>query len=218
MNNDFVTRLTKDRLLCFCDECVNMANQDDSYDVTNTLNQMVSLVEMLKNITAIKNKQNEDKIVKVICGLCSTQSSSLSKECVGLIGNKNDHYSLKNGSSEMSFIKNESRNKVLLSALMSFCNLKPCNLETVPDRKIKGLCIAYESILNCRNVKVITLPALGKNLRILKLTHNKSLVNSIAYPSGGKYMTIQGLANVKLPELQPPSQDFISTDDNMQVG
>ena len=34
---------------------------------------------------------------------------------------------------------------------------------------------------------------------------------------GGKYDTVQTVAEQALPELNPPKGDFVSTDDNLQV-
>ena len=101
---------------------------------------------------------------------------------------------------------------------MACCNISDADISSVSDSKIEGLCVAYECILNTRNKKVLTWPAVGKNLRLLKQTHNKSLLNSVSYPSGGKYMTVQSLAQADFPVLQPPPGDFVSTDDNLQVG
>ena len=210
-------KMATERPIWICDICLNKAHKGDPFEVTDILNQIESLVKHISYVTSIKSKENEAKIVTIMSGLAKTQTLSINEECEKLIGTKNDHNLVRNGSAEITFLTSESRNKVLLGVLMSFCNVKNSDLSSVSDKKIEGLSNAYESILNCRNNKVITLPALSKNLRLLKQTHNKGLLSSVSYPSGGKYWTVQNLANLKLPELQPPSQDFVSTDDNIQV-
>ena len=132
-----------------------------------------------------------------------------------LFRSKKDHEAVKNLSNERLFLSSGDRNKVLLQILMNVGKI--VDLKSASDSKINSLCVSYESLLNTRDKKVVTMPALGRNFRILKQTHNKSLFNSIAYPAGGKYMTVQKLAISELPELFPPSGDFISTDDNLQV-
>ena len=115
------------------------------------------------------------------------------------------------------FITSSSRNKVLVQALQSFSNLGDIELDSVPPKKLGRLSLCYETILNTRNMNVVTLPSLCKNMKLWKTTHHKDVLNEVGYPSGGKYDTVQTVAKQALPELNPPKGDFVSTDDNLQV-
>ena len=166
----------------------------------------------------IKTDDNTEKLIDIISVLVKTQDINLGNECDVLVRTKCDHDTIKSFSDERTFLSMEGRNKVVVATLMACCNISDADISSVSDSKIEGLCVAYECILNTRNKKVLTWPAVGKNLRLLKQTHNKSLLNSVSYPSGGKYMTVQSLAQADFPVLQPPPGDFVSTDDNLQVG
>ena len=164
----------------------------------------------------VKSAENCQKLVLIVHNLINTQSKCLTKECSELMSEPKTHEAIKS-CSPRQFIKSEKRNQLLLHSLLSFSNLSHCDLERVHMKKLERLCLAYETILSTRNLRLVTMPSLSKNLRLLKLTHNKALVNSVGYPSGGKYHTIQKLANKDLPELCTPSGDFCSTDDNIQI-
>ena len=153
-----------------CPSCLNQARQGDSKEVTDTLNQILKLVKNIDSVTTIKSSENKVKINEIVRVLVKTQSENLNHECESLIKTKSDHFQIKHFSDERTFISSEDRNIVLLNTLLAFCNIDHHELDSVSDSKVKGLCVAYESILNGRNKKVITLPALGKSLRLLKLT------------------------------------------------
>ena len=166
----------------------------------------------------IKAGENTEKLIDIISVLVKTQDNNLKEECDVLVKTKCDHDTIKRFSDERTFLSMVGRNKVVLATLMACCNISNPDLSSVDDSKINGLCVAYECILNTRNKKVLTWPAVGKNLRLLKQTHNKSLLNSVSYASGGKYYSVLAIAQAEFPLLQPPAGDFVSTDDNLQVG
>ena len=151
----------------------------------------------------VKSPENCQKLVQIVHSLNNTQSKCLTKECLELMYELKTHEAIKS-CSPLQFIKSEKRNRLLSHSLLSFSNLGHCDLEKVHMKKLEKLCLAYETILSTRNLKLVTMPSLSNNLRLLKLTHNKALVNSVGYPSGGKYHTIQKLANKDLPELCNP--------------
>ena len=218
INHNVLRKMSRDRLkLLICHNCLVRAQEGDPCWVTNILNQMCDLANQLQNIALIKSEHNLKNISDILCRLANTQTDSLIEECETIIKGKKDPYAVKEGSDEMNFLSSKERNPVLLRTLMSFCNVVSCDLTSLSEKKIEGLCLVYETILNTRNSKVITLPALAKNSRLLKQTHNKGIMNCVSLPSGGKYNTVRKLNNAVLPELCPPTGDFVSTDDNIQV-
>ena len=198
-----------------CSTCLNSAVSGDHWQVTECLDKMLVLSEALYDRDVV-SEENIVKINKIMDNIIRTQNKYLKKECLDLIKEQKSHENIKT-SSTFKFITSGERNSVLLNALLSFVKMSSINLELAPVKKLSRLCLVYETVLSTRNLNVVTLPSLSNNLRLLKLTHNKALVNSVGYPSGGKYHTIQRLANKDLPRLMPPSGDFISTDDNMQI-
>ena len=56
-----------------------------------------------------------------------------------------------------------------------------------------------------------------RNLRLYKATHSQKLLEVIGAPSGGQRTLLRSLINEELPPLMPPSNDFVSCDDNLQV-
>ena len=149
--------------------------------------------------------------------LISTQNNSVKNECNAILKQENTHRTVKSGCSPMQFLNGVDRNKVLLQVLKSFSNVGNEDFQTISSSKSERICLAYETVLSARHLLIVTHPSLSKNMRMLKLTHNKALINSLGYPSGGKYETIRKLLNEDLPELMPPTGDFCSTDDNIQV-
>ena len=198
-----------------CSTCLEVARRSNSQVLSETLNKMSLLVKIIQSETIIKNTEEESKLIQIISALLQTQDQFITDECDELFRSKKDHEAVKKLSSERVFLSSDDRNKVLLHTLMALSKID--DLNRASDSKIKSLCVSYESLLNTRDKKVVTMPALGRNFRILKQTHSKTLFNSIAYPAGGKYWTVQKLAISELPELFPPSGDFVSTDDNLQV-
>ena len=135
--------------------------------VSDTLSQILELVKKMEGISTIKNDINSYKIIDIITVLLKTQDKKLKEECDVLIRTKSDHNVVKMYSDEKTFLSMEGRNKVVLGVIKACCNLSSFDLDSIADSKVKGVCVAYECILNTRNKKVLTWPAVGKNMRLL---------------------------------------------------
>ena len=134
-----------------------------------------------------------------------------------IVKKKVTHSDIKSKSESLLFLKSSDRNPVLLQALLALSNFELLESEKGFSKKVESVCVAYESVIHSRNLNVVTIPTMAKNLRLLKETHNRGLLELVGYPSGGNYHTIQSLLNIVLPELKPPQNDFVSVDDNIQV-
>ena len=165
----------------------------------------------------VKDPRNIVALKEIMDILIKTQDQALDNECAELIKVSKTPESIK-ACSAVKFILSSERNQIVIRALMSISKISQSCLTDVPIKKLEKICLAYETILSARKYHLVTLPSLSKNLLLLKLTHHKALVNSVGYPAGGKYDTVQKLANKSLPELMPPpTGDFVSTDDNIQI-
>ena len=89
--------------------------------------------------------------------------------------------------------------------------------DSLPIEKLYSLCTAYEAILSLKHSKVTTAPAVMRNLIIYKTTHNRQLLEAVGAPSGGRHSFLEGIMNASLPSLNPPINDFVNCDDNLQV-
>ena len=211
-----IKRLEVDRKVTVCMNCIDGARNGDPLKITSCLDEILKLSKMLEHKSVIEGS-NCLKICVILNNLINTQGAQLSDECRTHIKSSKTHNEVKLEGSPSHFIKSSSRNKVLVQALQSFSNLSDIELDSVPPKKLERLSLCYETVLNTRNMNVVTLPSLCKNMKLWKTTHHKGVLNEVGYPSGGKYKTVQNVAKQALPELNPPKGDFVSTDDNLQV-
>ena len=209
-------KLRVDQKITICLDCIERARSGDPQEITSCLEEILKMSKLLKDKTVIENS-NCEKICDILNNLINTQGAQLSTECCQHIKCIKTHTEVKFEGSPSQFIISPSRNKVLVQALLSFSNLGDLELDCVPPKKLGRLSLCYETILNTRHMKVVTMPSLCKNMKLWKTTHHKGILNEVGYPSGGKYQTVQSVAKQALPELQPPKGDFVSTDDNLQV-
>ena len=182
MDHDIIRKLGLEREVVICQACLDRAKGGDTWEITNTLNQILELARF-SDQTQVKCSENIGKICEILNILIKTQDDSLNKECSDLICAENDHNSVKLGGSPLDFIKSSNRNRVLVQTLKSFSKLSDIHLENGPTKKIERLSLSYETLLSTRNLRVVTLPSLSKNLKLVKQTHNKSLVNEVFLPS-----------------------------------
>ena len=211
LTQETVRRFGRSRNLWVCDNCYEKGR--DAPGIGSVLEKVSKLAETLvnKDIKQVENVKTLGKIMKI---LAATQSESLNKECKDIVAHKPTHVSIKCESDPVDFLKSKKRNLVLMETLEGFGNSV---LNSSGSKRLESLSVAYETILHARNLNVITLPSLAKNVRLLKCTHDKNLIKLVGYPGGGSYRTVHSLIQTELPELFPPSNDFISVDDNCQV-
>ena len=121
-------------------------------------------------------------------------------------------------SCELLFLSKTNRNQVLVKTLLGFANFDSnFTLQLLTEKKLYALCSAYEAILSLKHSLVTTAPAVMRNLRLYKTTQKRDLLETIGAPSGGKHTTLTNVINEDLPTLLPPTNDFITCDDNLQV-
>ena len=203
--------MARSRNLWVCDNCYEKGR--DAPGIGSVLEKLTELVEVLVN-KDVKQAENVKTLGKIMKILATTQSKSLNTECKDIVANKPSHVSIRSESDPVDFLKSKQRNLVLVETLEGFGN---SDINCSGSKRVESLSIAYETILHARNLNVITLPSLAKNVRLLKCTHDKNLINLVGYPAGGRYKTVHNLIKSELPELFPPTKDFISVDDNCQV-
>ena len=204
--------MAKSRKLWVCDVCFEKGT--DSPEIDSVLKQLEQLAEVLQN-KKINQQENVKSLAKTMKILAATQSESLSSECQEIVHSKPTHERLKCESDPIEFLKSKKRNLVLVNTLTGFGN---SDLNSDSLKRLNSLSVAYETTLHSRNLNVITMPSLAKNVRLLKCTSDRNLLKLVGYPGGGSYDTVHELIRTDLPELFPPSNDFISADDNCQVG
>lgn len=209
-------KLNKQRKIWICDSCYERAKCLDNTNVNETLQIIRRQCDNIRG-EVVKSDKNIKTLVEIFQILIETQETNLDSECSKLIKTKVTHEDIRSHSSPLIFLQNKERNEVLLNIILKVANLSSCLSELKTDKRVESVCLAYESIIHARNLNVLTLPSFSKNLRILKETHNKSIINLTGYPSGGHYQTVQALLITELPKLQPPQNDFCSVDDNIQV-
>jgi hypothetical protein len=147
---------------------------------------------------------------------------SFARECLAESKSVKTFKTIKTESNCIDFLCHNSRNKPIINTLLSLTGhdiiSEKSDLRKLSQKKIKNLCLAYESLMGLSNSNLTTAPSVLRNIKLLKATHSRDFVSICGYPTGGSYTLLQTLATSPLPVLNPPQfGDFASADDNMQV-
>ena len=200
-----------------CRNCLTRALSESTLEI-ETFNALNAVNGILTKISDISNDRNLNLVSLIMHNLASKQKSLLDNEIREELQFPKTLNQIKNESDELCFLTNPRRNLVLLRTLLGFANLSANTpLEMIGDKKLYSMCTAYEGVLSMTHSKVTTVPAVLRNLRLYKTTHSQKLLEVIGAPSGGQRTLLRSLINEELPPLMPPSNDFVSCDDNLQV-
>ena len=203
------------RALVVCDKCLGKAEVETTQEQT-TFAALCDILQCLDSVLDSGSSRNAELLSVIMHRLAFTQTSVIDSEIELEIKSCKTHESLKKESCELQFLS--KGNKVLIKTLLGFSKFAlNTELEQLSSKKLYALCTAYEAVLSLKHSKVTTVPAVMRNLRLYKATHNRDLLDTVGAPSGGKHTTLSLVMNADLPTLLPPTNDFISCDDNLQV-
>ena len=205
------------RIVTVCELCIQLAKslEDPLHkNLTETLT-MLNSVTIVESVTV---SLLESMLLKIAAIL----RQSFSKECWIESRSVKTLETIKKESSCIEFLCHKNRNNVIINTLLSLAGQdnisEVIELRKLPQKKIRNLCLAYESLMGLSNSNLTTAPSVLQNIRLLKATHSRDVVRVCGYPTGGSYTMLQTLATSPLPVLSPPQcGDFASADDNLQV-
>ena len=167
------------------------------------------------NTTSARNKE---LLSSVMYRLANSQSSVLDSEIQSEYSVRKNHEILRAESSELVFLSKTNKNCVLVKTLLGFAKLEiSSELQNLSPARLYALCTAYEAILSMKHSLVTTAPAVMRNVMLYKITHSRQLLDMVGAPSGGTYFVLDYIIKSELPKLFPPTNDFVSCDDNLQV-
>ena len=217
LRQDNIVRNPGSRIVTVCEVCIISARsvEDPLYrHLSETIVQLESVIDSDLEIVSLL----ETMFVKV----ASIFQKSFAKECLLESKTVKTFETIKNESKCLDFLSHKSRNKSIINALLTLTGhnviSEQNSLKTLPNKKVKNLCIGYESLMGLCNSKLTTAPSVLRNIKLLKATHSRDFISLCGYPTGGSYTLLQSFATSPLPELDPPQfGDFVSADDNLQV-
>lgn len=214
---DKVYKMSNTRPLIVCVNCLSKAERETVQEQM-TFEALGDILQCLERVVDTSSSRNSERQATIMHRLASTQSSALDSEIQSEIKTCRNHEMLKKESCELLFLSKTNRNQVLVKTLLGFANFDSnFTLQLLTEKKLYALCSAYEAILSLKHSLVTTAPAVMRNLRLYKTTQKRDLLETIGAPSGGKHTTLTNVINEDLPTLLPPTNDFITCDDNLQV-
>lgn len=205
------------RIVAVCETCIDNA-QKDTDPVYKLVREVLSQLDSLGDCdTDLVNL-----LEKVSVRISIILHKNFAKECLAESKSVKTHQIIKNESDCLDFLCHNNRSKTIINTMLGLSGQKiisdKCELRNLTNKKLKNLCLAYESLMGLTNSKLTTAPSVFRNIRLLKATHSRDLITVCGFPTGGSYKLQQDLATNPLPELNPPSSgDFASADDNIQV-
>ena len=203
-----------------CDECLDRAKGDSTSQFESKTHKLLKhfLHSLNSDEVDTTSDRNSELVSLIMHRLATLQSSVIDSEIQAEIRSPKTHETLKGNCCENKFLRHENRSVALLRTLMGFGKLGiDAGYDSLPIEKLYSLCTAYEAILSLKHSKVTTAPAVMRNLIIYKTTHNRQLLEAVGAPSGGRHSFLEGIMNASLPSLNPPINDFVNCDDNLQV-